>query len=54
MTTRVELRAMKQIRCLLGWHRYVQVHAPESIDRDPYYLRCRRCGHERDKALIQF
>jgi hypothetical protein len=44
----------KSIRCILGWHRYVQVHSPESIDPDPYFLRCRRCGHERDKPMIQF
>ena len=47
-------RDMKRIRCLLGYHKYVQVHVPDSNDRDPYYLRCRRCGHERPKALHQF
>jgi hypothetical protein len=38
----------KPVRCRFGWHRYVKVHAPESIDPVPYYLRCELCGHERD------
>ena len=38
----------KPLLCWLRWHRYVKVHSPESIDPVPYYLRCERCGYERD------
>ncbi len=32
--------------CLVIGHRYDQLRYPDSPDG--YYLRCRRCGHERD------
>ena len=38
----------KPLRCRLGWHRYIKIHTPETIDAVPFFLRCERCGHERD------
>lgn len=36
---------MKDLRCLVNWHKYAQVHAP---DTEGWYLECRRCGKQVD------
>ncbi len=38
---------MKDVRCLLGSHSYVQVQMDDSGGT---YLQCRRCGHVEDSA----
>lgn len=41
------MNAMRLI-CLVLAHRYEKVHFPDSDAPGEYYVRCRRCGHERD------
>ena len=37
---------MKDLRCLVMWHKYVEKHSP---DGSGVYLKCRRCGNIKDK-----
>lgn len=39
---------MKDLRCLVRWHKYVKHHAP---DTNGWYLECSRCGEMKDAAL---
>lgn len=38
----------RPLLCSLGWHAYRKVHTQVGTDAIPFYLRCERCGHERD------
>jgi len=37
---------MKDLRCLVMWHKYVEKHSP---DGDGVYLECRQCGTVKDR-----
>ena len=37
---------MKDLRCLVMWHQYLEKHSP---DGDGAYLECRRCGTVKDR-----
>ncbi len=36
---------MRDPRCLLSWHKFLRLHAP---DTEGWYYECRRCGKQVD------
>jgi hypothetical protein len=44
---RAQLETVKRVICLAIGHRYLRARYPDSPDG--YFLRCRRCGREREE-----
>ncbi len=44
----------RPLRCWVRGHKWVKIHTPESIDPNPFYLRCDYCWKEHDLPVTQF